>query len=72
MTLAVFRVVPEHHPAFRKAWQALCAAFLGLPQPPSSSMTLIQSNLDSGDASGLEHRAVDECDGRVDGIGATG
>jgi hypothetical protein len=48
MTLAVFRVAPEHHLAFQKAWQALCEAFLELPQPPSSNMTLIQSNLDSG------------------------
>jgi hypothetical protein len=46
MTLAVFRVAPEHQPAFQKAWQALCVAFLELPHPPSSSMTLIQSNLD--------------------------
>jgi hypothetical protein len=46
MTLAVFRVLPEHQPAFQKAWQVLCVAFLELPQPPSSGMTLIQSNLD--------------------------
>jgi hypothetical protein len=46
MTLAVFRVAPEHQSAFQKTWQALCAAFLELPQPPSSSMTLIQSNTD--------------------------
>ena len=46
MTLAVFRVAPEHQPAFQKAWRALCAAFLELPQPPISSMTLIQSNTD--------------------------
>ena len=46
MTLAVFRVAPEHQPAFQKAWQALCVAFLELPRPPSSSMTLIQSNVD--------------------------
>jgi hypothetical protein len=48
MTLAVFRVAPEHHLAFGQAWQALCVAFLELPQPPSSTMTLIQSNLDPG------------------------
>jgi hypothetical protein len=47
MTLAVFHVVPEHQLAFQKAWQALCVAFLELPQPPSSSMTLIQSNTNS-------------------------
>lgn len=46
MTLAVFRVAPEHQPAFQKAWQTLCEAFLELSQPPSSSMTLIQSNTD--------------------------
>jgi quinol monooxygenase YgiN len=46
MTLAVFRVAPEHQRAFQQAWQALCVAFLGLPQPPSSGMTLIQSNTD--------------------------
>jgi hypothetical protein len=46
MTLAVFRVVPEHQPAFQKAWRALCVAFLELPQPPSTPMTLIQSNTD--------------------------
>ena len=46
MTLAVFHVSPEHQPAFQKAWQALCVAFLGLPQPPSTPMTLIQSNRD--------------------------
>jgi quinol monooxygenase YgiN len=48
MTLAVFRVAPEHRSAFRQAWQALCEAFLGLPQPPSTPMTLIQSNSDPG------------------------
>jgi hypothetical protein len=46
MTLAVFRVAPEQQFAFCKAWQALCVAFLELPQPPSSSMSLIQSNTD--------------------------
>jgi hypothetical protein len=46
MTLAVFRVAPEHQLAFQKAWCALCLAFLELPQPPSTAMTLIQSNLD--------------------------
>jgi hypothetical protein len=46
MTLAVFRVAPDHHVAFGQAWQGLCAAFLELPHPPSSSMTLIQSNTD--------------------------
>ena len=46
MTLAVFRVAPEHHVAFGQAWQALCMAFLALPQPPSSTMTLIQSHTD--------------------------
>ena len=46
MTLAVFRVAPEHHGAFERAWQGLCSAFLELPQAPSSSMTLIQSNTD--------------------------
>jgi hypothetical protein len=46
MTLAVFRVLPEHQVAFQKAWQALCEAFLELPQPPSTPMTLIQSNTD--------------------------
>jgi hypothetical protein len=46
MTLAVFHVVPEHQPAFQKAWQKLCEAFLELPQPPSTPMILIQSNLD--------------------------
>jgi hypothetical protein len=46
MTLAVFRVAPEQQSAFQKTWQALCEAFLELSQPPSSSMTLIQSNSD--------------------------
>jgi hypothetical protein len=46
MTLAVFRVAPEHQPAFQQAWQALCVAFLELSQPPSTPMTLIQSNRD--------------------------
>jgi hypothetical protein len=46
MTLAVFRVAPEHWIEFRQAWQALCVAFLELPQPPITPMTLIQSNLD--------------------------
>jgi quinol monooxygenase YgiN len=46
MTMAVFRVAPEHQFAFQKAWQALCEAFLELPQPPSTPMTLIQSNRD--------------------------
>ena len=46
MTLAVFRVAPEHHVAFGRAWRALCSAFLELPQAPSSSMTLIQNNTD--------------------------
>jgi hypothetical protein len=43
MTLAVFHVSQEHRVAFRQAWQALCLAFLDLPQPPASTMTLIQS-----------------------------
>jgi hypothetical protein len=46
MTLAVFHVASEHQSAFQKAWQALCEAFLELPQPPSTGMTLIQSNTD--------------------------
>ena len=46
MTLAVFRVAPEHQAAFLWAWRALCVAFLELPQAPSGSMTLIQSNTD--------------------------
>jgi hypothetical protein len=46
MTLAVFQVAAEQQVAFLKAWQALCTAFLGLPQPPSTAMTLIQSNSD--------------------------
>jgi hypothetical protein len=46
MTLAVFRVIPEYQPAFRQAWRELCEAFLELSQPPSTPMTLIQSNTD--------------------------
>jgi hypothetical protein len=46
MTLAVFRVAPEHRPAFQTAWRALCVAFLELPRPPSTPMTLIHSNSD--------------------------
>jgi hypothetical protein len=43
MTLAVFHVASEQQVPFRAAWQALCQAFLELPRPPSSAMTLIQS-----------------------------
>jgi hypothetical protein len=42
-TLAVFRVSSSNQTAFVTAWEALCLAFLRLPQPPASSMTLIQS-----------------------------
>jgi heme-degrading monooxygenase HmoA len=44
MTLAVFQVATEHQEAFLQAWQALCAAFLNLPQPPITPMTLLQSS----------------------------
>jgi hypothetical protein len=42
MTLAVFQVAPEHWNDFQQAWQALCAAFLELPRPPITPMTLLQ------------------------------
>ncbi len=42
-TLAVFRVSRSNQTAFVSAWEALCSAFLRLPQPPATSMTLIQS-----------------------------
>ena len=43
VTLAVFHVASEQRVPFCAAWQALCQAFLELPRPPSSAMTLIQS-----------------------------
>lgn len=46
MTLAVFRVSSANQTAFMTAWEALCSAFLRLPQPPATSMTLIQSTED--------------------------
>lgn len=42
-TLAVFRVESGNHAAFKRAWTALCTAFLALPKPPASPMRLIQS-----------------------------
>jgi hypothetical protein len=42
-TLAVFKVSSGNQTAFVAAWEALCSAFLRLPQPPATNMTLIQS-----------------------------
>jgi hypothetical protein len=44
MTLAVFQVAVERQTEFVQAWQALCAAFVALPQPPITPMTLLQNH----------------------------
>ena len=61
MTLAVFRVSSHNQKAFITAWQALCAAFLRLPQQPATTMTLIQSteNLEVFQSLGAWHSLAD-------------
>jgi hypothetical protein len=60
-TLAVFRVSSDHQKAFIAAWEALCSAFLRLPQPPATNMTLIQSteNLEVFQSLGAWHSLED-------------
>ena len=60
-TLAIFQVSSENQSAFIKAWQALCSAFLHLPQPPATNMTLIQSteNLEVFQSLGAWHKLED-------------
>jgi hypothetical protein len=60
-TLAVFRVSSENQKAFVAAWNALCSAFLRLPQQPATSMTLIQSteNLEVFQSLGAWHSLED-------------
>ncbi len=61
MTLAVFRVSSHNQSAFIAAWNALCVAFLRLPQPPATTMTLIQSteNLEMFQSLGTWHSLED-------------
>ena len=61
MTLAVFRVSSHNQKEFIAAWEALCSAFLRLPQPPASNMTLIQSteNLELFQSLGAWHTLED-------------
>jgi hypothetical protein len=60
-TLAVFRVSSDKQKGFIDAWQALCLAFLRLPQPPATNMTLIQSteNLEVFQSLGAWHSLED-------------
>jgi hypothetical protein len=60
-TLAVFSVSSANQTAFIAAWEVLCSAFLQLPQPPASSMTLIQSteNLEIFQSLGAWHSLED-------------
>ncbi len=60
-TLAVFRVSSDNQKAFIAAWNALCSAFLQLPQPPATNMTLIQSteNLEVFQSLGAWHSLED-------------
>ena len=60
-TLAVFRVSSDNQKAFIAAWEALCLAFLRLPQPPATNMTLIQSteNLEVFQSLGAWHNLED-------------
>ncbi len=60
-TLAVFRVSSNNQTAFVTAWEALCSAFLRLPQPPATPMTLIQSseNLEVFQSLGAWHSLED-------------
>jgi hypothetical protein len=60
-TLAVFRVSSSNQTAFVAAWEALCSAFLRLPQPPATPMTLIQSteNLEVFQSLGAWHNLED-------------
>jgi hypothetical protein len=60
-TLAVFRVSSNNQKAFIAAWEALCSAFLRLPQPPATNMTLIQSteNLEVFQSLGAWHSLED-------------
>jgi hypothetical protein len=41
--LKVFQVSSANQTAFMAAWEVLCSAFLQLPQPPATNMTLIHS-----------------------------
>ena len=60
-TLATFRVSSVNQNAFITAWEALCSAFLRLPQPPATNMTLIQSteNLELFQSLGTWHTLED-------------
>jgi hypothetical protein len=60
-TLAVFSVSSDNQKAFVAAWEALCSAFLRLPQPPVTNMTLIQSteNLEVFQSLGAWHSLED-------------
>jgi hypothetical protein len=60
-TLAVFRISSDKQKAFIEAWEALCSAFLRLPQPPATNMTLIQSteNLEVFQSLGAWHSLED-------------
>ena len=60
-TLAVFQVSSVNQNAFITAWEALCSAFLRLPQPPATNMTLIQSteNLEVFQSLGAWHTLED-------------
>lgn len=60
-TLAVFRVSSGNQTAFIEAWNALCSAFLRLPQPPATNMTLIQNteNLEMFQSLGAWHSLED-------------
>ncbi len=60
-TLTVFRVSSSNQTAFVAAWEALCSAFLRLPQPPATNMTLIQSteNLELFQSLGAWHSLKD-------------
>ena len=60
-TLATFRVSSVNQNAFITAWEALCSAFLRLPQPPATNMILIQSteNLEVFQSLGAWHTLED-------------
>ncbi len=60
-TLAVFQISSINQSAFISAWEALCTAFLQLPNPPVTNMTLIQSteNLEVFQSLGAWHSIED-------------
>jgi hypothetical protein len=60
-TLAVFSVSSNNQTEFMAAWEALCSAFLRLPKPPATNMTLIQSteNLEVFQSLGAWHSLED-------------